>query len=383
VSEPKASSLRATAAAALAVLLALLVAACGGDEVGGEREGEVQVAQGGKPSGEVTISTWIGYIDPGKNGTVAEFEERFGVDVNYIEDVTDNVGFFGKLQPQLQRGDSGGRSAFVVTDWMAKQMYDLGYLQEFRHEDVPTVFANILPQFEQSALDPGRKYTIPWQGGLTGIWVDTNRAPEIRAVKDLWDPKYKGQVIMNTEMRDTMPLVLQSRGVDVEEATKQDWLDAIDFLRQQSESGQIRRFADQSYTEDMTAGNAVAAIGWSGDASLIGREGVEWRKPTDGCDTFFDQYVIPVGAPNTAAALAFIDYAYRPQVAADIAAYVNYVTPVDGVKEILRKRDPELANNELIFPPPELTRDCPGDPNPPGSEQDQQEVTEAFQDLFG
>lgn len=369
-----------TAIAALGAALAL--AACGGDDVGGAREGEVEVAQGGKPTGEVTISSWPGYIDPGKNGTLAEFEERYGVDVNYIEDVTSNVGFFGKLQPLLDQGQSGGRSMFIVSEWMVKQMHDLGYLQEFRHEDLQTVFDNILPQFEKSTSDPGRKFSIPWQGGLTGIWVNVKEAPEIRSMKDLFDPKYKGRVTFLDELRDTVPLVMQSRGIEVADATKQDWLDAIDFLQEASDSGQIRRFADNSYTEDLTSGNVIAAVGWSGDASLIGREGVVWRKPTDGCDTFFDQMVIPVGAPNTAAALAFMNFVYRPEVQADIAAYVNYVTPVDGVQEILLRRDPELGRNELIFPPPELTAGCSADPDPPGSAADQQEVTEAFQDLI-
>jgi spermidine/putrescine transport system substrate-binding protein len=382
VREAKRSSLRATTAAALAVLLALLAVACGGDDVGGEREGEIEVARAGKPTGELTISNWPGYIDPGKNGTVAEFEERFGVDVNHIEDITSNVTFFGKLQPQLDQGDSGGRSLFVVTDWMAKQMYDLGYLMEFRHEDLKTVFDNILPEFEESENDPERKYSIPWQGGLSGIWVDTNAAPEIRSMKDLFDPKYKGKVIFLDEMRDTLPLVMQSQGVEVGEETKQDWLNAIELIKDGLDSGQIRDITDQAYTEDLTAGNVVAAIGWSGDASLIGREGVEWRQPTDGCDTFFDQMVIPVGAPNTEAALAFMNFVYRPEVQADIAAWVNYVTPVDGVQEILRKRDPELGNNPLIFPPPELTEGCSADPNPPGGPEAVQEVTAAFQDLI-
>jgi len=369
-------------AAALTLAAAVLIAACGGDDVGGAREGEVEVAQAGKPTGEITISNWPGYIDPGKNGTVAEFEERYGVDVNYIEDIGSNVGFFGKLQPQLDQGDSGGRSLFVVTDWMAKQMYDLGYLEEFRHEDLQTVFDNISPQFEESDTDPERKFSIPWQGGLTGIWVDTNAAPEIRSMKDLFDPKYKGKVIFLDEMRDTLPLVMQSQGVDIAEATKQDWLDAIDLLKEGVDSGQIRDITDQAYTEDLTSGNVVAAIGWSGDASLIGREGVEWRKPTDGCDTFFDQAVIPVGAPNTEAALAFLNFVYRPEVQADIAEWVTYVTPVEGVQEILRKRDPEVGNNPLIFPPPELTAGCSADPDPPGGAEGVQEVTEAFQDLI-
>jgi spermidine/putrescine transport system substrate-binding protein len=378
----EARTIRTLIVAALMLAAAVLIAACGGDDVGGEREEEVEVAQGGKPTGDVTISNWPGYIDPGKDGTVAEFEEEFGVSVNYIEDINDNVQFFGKLQPQLDQGQSGGRSIVVVTDWMAKQMYDLGYVQELDRDDLQTVFDNILPQFEESDYDPERKYSIPWQGGLTGIWVDTNRAPEIKSIKDLFDPKYKGQVTMLTEMRDTVPLVLQSEGVDLAEATKQDWLDAIDRIREAAESGQIRRFTGNEYTEDLTAGNVVAAIGWSGDLSLIGREGVEWRKPTDGCDIFFDQMVIPVGAPNTAAALEFMNFAYRPGVQADIAEYVNYVTPVDGVQEILTKRDPELGRNPLIFPPEELTQGCTGLTEPPGNEQDVQEVTEAFQDVI-
>jgi spermidine/putrescine transport system substrate-binding protein len=370
--------LRMLVAAALMLAAPVLIAACGGGDGGG---GKVEVAQGGKPSGEVTISNWPGYIDPGKDGTVAEFEKADGVDVNYIEDINSNTQFFGKLQPLLANGDSGGRSLFVVTNWLAKQMYDLGYLEQLDHADLKTVFQNINPQFVDDETDPGRKFSIPWQGGLTGVWVNTSEAPEIRSIKDLFDPKYKGKVEVLDEMRDTVPLVMQMQGADPKNFTTQDWEKAIDFLKQETDSGQIRRFTGNEYTEDLTSGNVVAAIGWSGDASLIGRDDVEWRKPTDGCDTFFDQMVIPVGAPNTATALAFMNFVYRPEVQADIAAYVNYVTPVDGVKEILAKTDPELANDPLIFPPPSLTRGCSGDPNPPGSEQDQQDITEQFQDV--
>jgi spermidine/putrescine transport system substrate-binding protein len=369
------------AAAAATLAAAVALAACGGDD-DGNGGSEAPVAQGGKPTGEVTISNWPGYIDPGKNGTVAEFEKAYGIDVNYIEDVTGNTQFFGKLQPLLANGDSGGRSLFVVTNWLAKQMYDLGYLEQLNHADLKTVFDNIAPQFLDDETDPGRKFSVPWQGGLTGIWVITSgEGNQIRSLKDLFDPKYKGRVTVLDEMRDSVPLIMQMQGADPQNFTTEDWDKAIDFLKEQADSGQIRRFTDNSYTEDLTAGNVVASIGWSGDASLIGRNDVEWRKPTDGCDTFFDQMVIPVGAPNTAAALAFMNFAYRPEVQADIAAYVNYVTPVAGVKEILAKTDPELANDPLIFPPPSLTRGCSGDPNPPGSAEDQQAITEKFQDV--
>jgi spermidine/putrescine transport system substrate-binding protein len=359
----------------------LALAACGGDDVGGGSNEDIQVAKSGPVEGKLTISNWPGYIDPGPDGTVAEFEKKTGVEVDYIDDITSNTVFFGKLQPQLDKGDSGGRDIFVVTDWMAKRMYDLGYLQELDHADLQTVFDNILPQFETSAQDPERKFMIPWQGGLTGIWVDTAKAPEIESVADLFDPKYKGQVTMLDELRDTVPLVMQSEGIDVDTATKEDWLAAIDKIDEAVDSGQIRRLTDNSYTEDLTAGNAVASLGWSGDASLIGRESVEWRKPTDGCDTFFDQMVIPVGAPNTAAALAFMNFVYQPEVQVDIAAYINYVQPVAGVQELMKKQDPELAKDKLIFPPEEFTAGCSEDPDPPGDFEDVREVEAAYQDV--
>jgi spermidine/putrescine transport system substrate-binding protein len=371
-------------AIAVACLIGVLaLAACGDDDVGGGGSDEdVQVAESGPVKGKLTISNWPGYIDPGSKGTVAEFEKETGVEVKYIDDITSNTTFFGKLQPQLDRGESGGRDIFVVTDWMAKRMYDLGYLQEVDHGDLQTVFDNILPQFEKAHADPERKFMIPWQGGQTGIWVDTAKAPEIESISDLFDPKYKGKVTLLDEMRDTLPLVLQSEGIDPNEATKEEWLAAVDKIDKAVDSGQIRRITDNSYTEDLTAGNAVASIGWSGDGSLIGRKSVEWRKPKDACDTFFDQMVIPVGAPNTAAALEFMNFVYRPEVQADIAEYVNYVQPVDGVQEILKERAPELGNSKLIFPPPAFTEGCSEDPDPPGEFEDVREVEGAYQDVI-
>ncbi len=373
---------RTLVVAALLLAATVVVAACGSsDTIGGGNKGKVQVAKAGKPTGDVTISNWPGYIDPGKNGTVADFEDATGVKVTYIEDINSNTQFFGKMQPLLENGESGGRSLFVVTNWLAKQMWDLGYLEQLNHADLKTVFDNIRPEFVDDETDPGRKFSVPWQGGLTGIWVDTSKAPEIKSISDLFDPKYKGKVEMLDEMRDTVPLVMQSMGADPSNFTKDDWNAAIDKIKGAADSGQIRRFTGNEYTEDLTSGNVVAAIGWSGDASLIGNKNAEWRRPTDGCDTFFDQMVIPVGAPNTAAALAFMNFVYRPEVQADIAAYVNYVTPVDGVQPILAKKDPELARDPLIFPPPATLKGCSGDPDPPGSAKDQQAITEAFQNV--
>ncbi len=92
--------------------------------------------------------------------------------------------------------------------------------------------------------------------------------------------------------------------------------------------------------------------------------------------------VIPVGAPNTAAALAFMNYVYQPQIAANITDYVQYVTPVNGVRPILEKTDPKVANDPKIFPTQQEIAPCSGDPAPPGSAQDQADVQSAFQEVI-
>ena len=355
----------AVACAVAALVLAMGVAACGDDTVGGGSGGEVTVAKGGPVKGSLTISNWPGYIDPGPKGTVAEFEKDSGVSVDYIEDVNDNNTFFGKMQPQLEQGESGGRSIFVLTDWMAKQMYDLGYLQEIDRADLPTVFENLVPSLENPSFDPGRKFSIPWQSGMTGVWVDTAKAPDIKSVNDLFDPKYKGKVTFLEEMRDSVPLVLKAEGVDPEEATNEDWMKAIDKVGAAADSGQIRAFTGNNYNEELNAGNIVAAVGWSGDASIVSNPNAEWRMPTEGCVLWSDNMVIPVGAPNVGAAFGWMEFVYEPEVAADLTEYITYVSPVDGVKDLV---EPSLAKDQLVFPSPKFQENCSTQDSPPDVE---------------
>jgi spermidine/putrescine transport system substrate-binding protein len=372
------------------LLVALGVAACGDDDtVGGASEEEIQVAESGPVEGQLTVSQWPGYIDPGNDknpGTVKEYEQKTGVSVDWIEDINSNLQFFGKMQPLLDQGESGGRDIIVVTDWMARRMYDLGYLQEINPDDIPTVLENLSPQFQsEGSYDPDHKFSIPWQGGMTGIWVNTADpdADQITSITDLFDPKFEGRVTVLDEMRDTIPLVMRADGVNMDEATKEDWMAAIDKVGEAVDSGQIRKVTGNDYTEDLTSGNVVASIGWSGDAYLIGIDTAEWRRPDEGCNLWFDMMAIPAGAPNTAAALDFMNFSYEPEVQADIAAFVNYVTPVAGVKEILAKEDPKLAQNDLIFPDENYIADCVPFTEPPGDAEDVQEVEEDWNDVIG
>ncbi len=363
------------AAAALALGLAACGGGGGGIEGGGEKEAQ-KVQLEGKPSGELTISNWPLYID---KKTIPAFEKETGVKVNYIEDINSNEEFFNKMQPLLQKGESGGRSIFVLADYQVVKMHKLGYLQEFDKSGLAEVEKNLVDSLRHPSFDPNRDWTVPWQSGMTGVIVNKETAPDVRSICDLFDPKYKGKVDFLNEVREAVPLVMKCEGVDPDEATEADWMKAIEKLKGAADSGQIRRFTGNDYQDDLTSGNVVAVMGWSGDAVQLQADNpnLEWRMPTEGCMLWSEDMVIPVGAPNPTAAQAFMNFVYKPEVQANIAEYVNYVTPVEGVKEVLAERNPELAKNPLIFPSSSFTKNCSATPVFK-SEEEEQKVIKAF-----
>lgn len=375
------------AVAGLAACVAL--AACGSD-LGGGDEGttDVSVADTEPVEGEpLTIATAVLYIDKsqgavdGPGSTLDNFTKETGIEVKYLEEINSNESEFAKLRPELENGSSGGRDLIVATDWMARRYYDLGYLQELDHSAMPNVEENLIPALRDPAFDPGRKFSVPYQSGMTGLIVRSDLAPDITSVNDLFDPQYKGKVAMLAELRDTVPLVMKAEGIDPEDATKEDWLAAIDKIKDAVDSGQIRDITGNDYVDDIPRGDLVAAIGWSGDAvqMQLDNPDIEFRVPDEGCIIWSDDMVIPVGAPNPGAAYEFLNFIYDPKNAAQIAGYVNYTTPVAGVKEVFEKQGSDLADNELIFPSEEFTANCSTQPILDGEEAD--EIEEAWQQV--
>jgi spermidine/putrescine transport system substrate-binding protein len=366
------------------LLAALAMASCGGDSaIDSDSEGPAGTVDADKSSDTLTISQWPLYIDPGKNGTVADFESDTGIDVKYVEDINDNLQFYGKVQPLLAEGESGGRSMIVLSDWLARQMYDDGYIYKLDKSALPNVEANLLPSLRHPAADPNRDFTVPWQSGMTGLIVRTDLAPGVDSICDLFDPKYAGKVTMLTELRDSVPMTLKCMGIDPDTATTDQWLEAVDKIKEAAESGQIRRFTGNDYIRELSNGDTAIALGWSGDAVQMQKDNpnIKFVMPKEGCMLWSTSMEIPVGAPDPQGALEWINYVYDPKVQADIAEWVNYVTPVEGVKEILRKRDPQLARNQLIFPSASYTKNCTFEPVLGGTQGE--EVTKAFSQVVG
>ena len=167
----------------------------------------------------------------------------------------------------------------------------------------------------------------------------------------LEDPKLKGKVTMLQELADSVGLVMLENGDDPRRVTDESFNAAIDTVQAAVDSGQIRRFTGNDYAQPLTKGDLAAAVAWSGDIVqlLPDNPKLKWAIPEDGGMIWTDNMLIPAGG-SVPTASTYMNFVYDPVVAAQIAAYVNYVTPVKGAKEELAKIDPETAANPLIFP---------------------------------
>jgi spermidine/putrescine transport system substrate-binding protein len=342
------------AAGALSVSALAYLAACGTDEPsgGGDSSQEAKAIPKGKIADSLYFANWPAYIDE-KRTALKSFQDKYGTAIKYVEEVNDNDQFFGKVRQQYDQGTSGGRDLHVVTDWMAARMIDLGYVQKFDKSSMPNANANLIDRLKSPPFDTKREFSMPWQSGMTGIIYrkDKVKRPP-KSVEDLFDPAYKGKVTMLTEMRDTVGLVTLWQGGDPEKASVDEFLKAIDTVQKQVDSGQVRGFTGNEYLKDIPKGDSWVIFGWSGDAVQLKADNpnVEFVLPESGGMLWTDNMQIPVGAPHAFTAEKFIDYVYEPEVQAPIEAYINYICPVNGTKEVLAKKDPSLAENPLIFP---------------------------------
>jgi spermidine/putrescine transport system substrate-binding protein len=337
-----------------------LLASCGtsGTPSSVEASGKPSPAQDRSDSEKVVNwANWTLYLDQDDSGrypTLEAFSAKTGIKANYSEDIDGNDTYYGKIQGQLANGQDIGQDIIVFTDWMAARCIRQGYTQELDDAAIPNK-KNILPQLAEVDFDPGRTQSLTWQSGFGGIAWNKDRVGELRSVSDLWKPELKGRVEVLDEMRDTMGQIMLEQGVDI---SAKDWGDdqfnaALEELQQQISSGQIRQVRGNSYKEDLVSEDALAVIGWSGDITQLNfEEGDKWAFaiPEAGGTLWSDNMLIPVGSPHKKNAETLMNYYYDPAVAAEVAAWVNYITPVQGAREAMEKIDPTLVDNPLIFP---------------------------------
>ncbi len=343
---------------------AMVAAACGagggGGGTGASASGAVEAKSQPDQSDtekELAWSSWVQYIDEDDDGnrpTLDRFTAETGIAVDYREDINDNAEFYAKVRPQLQAGQDIGRDLVVLTDWMAAEWIRQGYALTFDRNEVPNS-SNVIERLKGIPFDPERNMTLPWQSGYAGLGFNSTTLEEltgkseIRTIDEMWDPALRGRVTILAEMRDTMGLMLLAQGDDPENFTEDDFNEAVAAVQEQIDNGQIRQVTGNDYLTALETGDVVAAFGWSGDVVALG-DPFGFTIPESGGMLWTDNLLVPAMARHLGNAQKVMDYYYDPEVAAEVAAWVQYICPVVGAQAAMEKIDPELVENKYIFP---------------------------------
>lgn len=345
---------RGASLAGLAVAAPGLLSACGTGGASVDQASCKSVDLSAKEK-QIVFSNWIGYVDPVKRkdtSTLEKFQQETGITVDYKNgDVNDNESFFAKVSPQLQDCKPPGRDVFVVTDWMAARMIDLGWIQKLDHSKMPNVDANLIDFLKSPSWDPNRDYSVPWQSGMTGICYNSELTDPVTSFKDLLTrPDLKGKIELLTEMRDTMLFMLLLQDSDPEKFTADEYSAAIDELKKYVDNGQIRRFAGNDYVDDMKSGDIVACEAWSGDViNLLGGGKYKWVPPEEGFAIWTDNMLVPNKADHKANVEELMNFYYDPVNAAQLAAWNYYFCPVKGAQQEIGQFDKSAVNSDFIF----------------------------------
>ncbi|MGV0098059.1 polyamine ABC transporter substrate-binding protein [Streptomyces californicus] len=308
------------------------------------------------------FANWPLYIDTddddeSKRPTLDAFSRRTGISVTYTEEINDNDEFFGKISPALMNRQQTGRDLIVISDWMAARFVRLGWVQEMDRAKQPNVAKYLDPQLRTPAFDEGRLHSVPWQSGITGIAYNRKKlGREIRSTGELWADDLRGRVTLLSGLDESFALLMQGDGVDITRWTADDFHTMCEQVEKRVRSKHIRRFTGNDYIKDLATGDVLACQAYSGDVIQLQADNpdIEFVVPEEGAELWAESLMIPNLARHKRNAERLIDHYYDPEVAAELAAWVNYVCPVPAARDVLASSKDEetaaLAEDPLIFP---------------------------------
>ena len=258
--------------------LPAIFAACGIEGTGPTEEeaaqAKRQVSHPKETIGNWTFSNWPLYMD---KKVLKDFDKEYGGKVRYLEEINDNYEFLGKVGQQLEQGKPIGRDIVVLTDYMASRWVRNAYVEPFDKKNIPNA-KNLVDNLATISYDPERTFTLPFQSGAIGLGYNIKKTGrELGAVKDLFDPAFKGRVTMLSEPYDSACTVLLGDGVDASNAKIDEILGAIEKIDEVNQTGQFRRFTGNDYTTDLAKGNVWVSLAYSGDVVALQSDNPDLR----------------------------------------------------------------------------------------------------------
>jgi spermidine/putrescine transport system substrate-binding protein len=182
---------------------------------------------------------------------------------------------------------------------------------------------------------------------------------------------------------DTLVNFLLMEGKNPETASVDEYVAAADRVKEAVDSGQIRDVYGNDYIDALTTGDLAISLAYSGDVVVSQPDfpNIKFAFAEEGVRIGTDNMMIPKGAEHKANAEAWMDFYYQPEVAAELAAYILYMTPVAGAKEAIAAIDPALAEEPLIFPSDDILAKAYG--VKAFTEEEEKTVAEAYAAAVG
>jgi len=323
-------------------------------------------------TGKFVFANWPLYIDVNPNNksdhpSIDLFTKQTGIKVTYDEVIQDNDTFFGQIQPELAAGQSTGYDLMVITNGIyLTKLQELGYLVALDQSMMKNFYQYASPLVKNPSYDPGNRYTMAWQSGMTGIGYNPKlTGRKLTSWQDLQDPAFKGKVGMFGDIEDLPNSALLAVGVAPETSTESDWHKAAAWLLKQRSAGIVRQYYQQNYIGALSQGELWASMAWSGDIYQANASGasLEFVIPKEGAPIWTDNMCIPKYGKNPLPAMTYMDFVYEPKIAAMLTESINYVTPVPSAAKYIAATAAKqsgaqaqatlaLTKSPLVFPSP-------------------------------
>ena len=292
----------------------------------------------------LNVYNWGEYISDGADGTLdvnKEFEERYGIKVNYTN-FESNENMYNKLI-------SGGANYDVIipSDYMIAKLRDEGLLAELDYSNIPN-YKYILEKYKGLYFDPENKYTVPYTVGMVGLIYNTTMVegtPDSWGI--LWDEKYTGEILMFNNPRDTFGIAQFLLGQSINTTDLKEWDAAIAKLQEQNPL--VSSYVMDEIFGKMEKGEAALAPYYAGDFLTMYdvNPDLAFCYPKEGVNFFVDAMCVPKNAENKEAAELYINFMCEEEIAVANANYICYATPHALV---LESDDYDLKGDPILYP---------------------------------
>lgn len=292
----------------------------------------------GEKKPTINVYNWGDYID---RSILQDFEKEYGIKILYDQFAT-NEDLYVKIK-------QGGSSFDVIfpSDYMIERMIREDLLVKINKDNIPNL-SKVGERFLNPDYDPNNEYSVPYMWGTVGILYNKSMISDsLDSWDDLWNEKYKDQIVMIKSQRDTIAVALKKLGYSMNTRNIDELEEAKDELIGQKPL--VYAYLGDEVKDVMIGGDAAIAVVWSGDAVEMIRENpdLEYVIPKEGTNLWFDAMVIPKSSTNREGAEKFINFLTRPDIAAKNADYMGYSSPVPEAVEMLPD---DLRNSSVAYP---------------------------------